>query len=154
MGQYRLCRMQQLKILNSQRMLQLILHVKSLQSCLNLCDPELWTIAHQVPLSMEFSRQEYWSGLPCPPPEDLPNPATEPASPVSYTGRHVLYHQYHLGSPQLTLVSHTFKILTRKISSSHHSPMMLLISYNLFSMCFEILGYYLGCIIFSLYHAN
>ena len=33
-----------------------------------------WTIAHQVPLSMEFSRQEYWSGLPCPTPGDLPAP--------------------------------------------------------------------------------
>ena len=38
----------------------------------------LWTVAHQAPLSMEFSRQEYWSGLPCPPPEDLPNPEIEP----------------------------------------------------------------------------
>ena len=34
-----------------------------------------WTVAHQVPLSMGFSRQEYWSGLPFPPPGDLPNPA-------------------------------------------------------------------------------
>ena len=34
----------------------------------------------QAPLSMEFSRQEYWSGLPCPPPEDLPNPGIEPVS--------------------------------------------------------------------------
>ena len=33
--------------------------------------------ACQAPLSMEFSRQEYWSGLPCPPPEDLPNPGIE-----------------------------------------------------------------------------
>ena len=33
-----------------------------------------WTIAHQAPLSMEFSRQEYWSGLPFPSPGDLPNP--------------------------------------------------------------------------------
>ena len=40
----------------------------------------LWTITHQVPLSMGFSRQEYWSGLPCPPPGDLPNPGIEPAS--------------------------------------------------------------------------
>ena len=38
------------------------------------------TIAPQVPLSMEFSRQEYWSGLPFPPPGDLPNPRIEPAS--------------------------------------------------------------------------
>ena len=39
-----------------------------------------WTVAHQAPLSMRFSRQEYWSGLPCPPPGDLPNPGIEPAS--------------------------------------------------------------------------
>ena len=34
----------------------------------------LWTVAHQAPLSMAFSRQEYWSGLPCPPSGDLPDP--------------------------------------------------------------------------------
>ena len=38
----------------------------------------LWTIARQAPLSTGFSRQEYWSGLPCPPPGDLPDPGTEP----------------------------------------------------------------------------
>ena len=37
-------------------------------------------VAHQAPLSMGFSRQEYWSGLPCPPPGDLPNPGIEPVS--------------------------------------------------------------------------
>ena len=41
------------------------------------------TTAHRAPLSMGFSRQEYWSGLPCPPPGDLPGPGTEPTSPVS-----------------------------------------------------------------------
>ena len=41
------------------------------------------TTAHRAPLSMAFSRQEYWSGLPCPPPGDLPGPGTEPTSPVS-----------------------------------------------------------------------
>ena len=39
-----------------------------------------WTVAHQAPLSMGFSRQEYWSGLPCPPPGDLPNAEIEPRS--------------------------------------------------------------------------
>ena len=39
------------------------------------------TVAHQSPLSMEFSRQEYWNGLPFPSPEDLPNPVVEPGSP-------------------------------------------------------------------------
>ena len=41
----------------------------------------LWTVAYQAPLSMEFSRQEYWSGLPCPPPGNLPNPRIKTASP-------------------------------------------------------------------------
>ena len=40
----------------------------------------LWTVARQVPLSMRFSRQEYWSGLPYPPPGNLPNPGIEPES--------------------------------------------------------------------------
>ena len=39
-----------------------------------------WTVAHQAPLSMGFSRQEYWSGLPCSPPGDLPNPGIKPGS--------------------------------------------------------------------------
>ena len=39
-----------------------------------------WTVAHQAPLSWGFSRQEYWSGLPCPPPGDPPNPGIEPTS--------------------------------------------------------------------------
>ena len=42
-----------------------------------------WTVALQAPLSMGFSRQEYWSGLPFPPPGDLPNTETEPASVAS-----------------------------------------------------------------------
>ena len=41
------------------------------------------TVARQAPLSMEFSRQEYWSGLPCTPPGDLPNPGIELMSLVS-----------------------------------------------------------------------
>ena len=40
----------------------------------------LWTVAHQAPLSMGFSRQEHWSGLPCPPPGALPDPGMEPGS--------------------------------------------------------------------------
>ena len=41
-----------------------------------------WATAHQAPLSMGFSRQEYWSGLPFPSPGDLPNPGIEPRSPA------------------------------------------------------------------------
>ena len=41
-----------------------------------------WTVAHQAPLSIEFSRQEFWSGLPFPPPGDLPDPRIELMSPA------------------------------------------------------------------------
>ena len=50
------------------------------KSCMTLAT--LWTVAHQAPLSMEFSRQEYWSGLPFPSPGDLPDPGIEPGSPA------------------------------------------------------------------------
>ena len=43
----------------------------------------IWTVAHQPPLSMGFLRQEYWNGLPCPPPGDLPDPRMEPMSLMS-----------------------------------------------------------------------
>ena len=52
------------------------------QSCLTLCDPMDY-IAHQAPLSMEFSRQKYCSGLPFPTPGDLPNLGIESVSLVS-----------------------------------------------------------------------
>ena len=41
-----------------------------------------WAIAHPAPLSLEFSRQVYWSGLPFPSPEELPDPRIEPGSPA------------------------------------------------------------------------
>ena len=52
----------------------------------------LWTVVHQTPLSMEFSRQEYCNKLPFPPPGDLPNPGIKPVSCVSYIGRWSLSH--------------------------------------------------------------
>ena len=51
-------------------------------SCVQLC-ATLWTAAHQAPLSMGLSWQEYWSGLPCPPPEHLPDLGTELTSLLS-----------------------------------------------------------------------
>ena len=56
-----------------------------------------WTVAHQAPLSMGLSRQEYWSGVPCPPPGDLPNPGIELWSSAL---QGVLYHHHRLGSHQ------------------------------------------------------
>ena len=52
-----------------------------------------WTVAHQAPLSMEFSRQQYWSGLPFPPLGDLPDSGIEPPSLTSLAfSRQILYH--------------------------------------------------------------
>ena len=61
------------------------------QLCLTLT---LWTVAHQAPLSTGFSRQEYWSGLPCPPPGDLPDPGIEQSFYPSSTweGRWSVFH--------------------------------------------------------------
>ena len=70
--------------------------VLSLQPCPTLCSPV--TVAHQAPLPMEFSRQEYWSGLPFPPPGDLPNPGTEPMSPASPALAGGFLPLCHLGS--------------------------------------------------------
>jgi len=64
-------------------------HAESLQLCPTLCEE---------PLSMGFSRQEYWSGLPCPPPGDLPDPGIEPLSPALQTDSLPLSH---LGSQQM-----------------------------------------------------
>ena len=50
----------------------------------------LWTVAHQAPWSMRFPRREYWSALPCPPPQDLPTPGME-LSYISCTGRGVFF---------------------------------------------------------------
>ena len=61
-----------------------------------------WTVAYQAPLFMGFSRQEHWSGLPCPPAGDLPDPgikAAYPAAPASQVDSLLLSHQ---GSPRRT----------------------------------------------------
>ena len=64
------------------------------KSCLTLVTP--WTVACQAPLSMGFSRQEYWSGLPFPSPGDLPDPGIEPASPALQADSYQLSYE---GSP-------------------------------------------------------
>ena len=66
--------------------LSILIYVVVAKSCPTLC--HLWTVAHQAPLSMEFPRQEYWSGLPFPSqPRDLIC-----TSSVSCIGRRILYH--------------------------------------------------------------
>ena len=64
-----------------------------------------WTVAHQAPLSMGFSRQEYWSGLPYPSPGDLPNPGIEPSSPMSPA---LHFTTEPLGKPKLKARPHNY----------------------------------------------
>ena len=59
----------------------------------------LWTVAHQSPLSMGFSRQEYRSGLLCPPPGNLPDPGIEPVSPMAPALQVDSLPLSHQGSP-------------------------------------------------------
>ena len=70
--------------------------VKSLSRVWLFATPQ--TVAYQAPLSMGFSKQEYWSGLPFPSPRDLPDPGIEPRSPALQTNALRLSHQ---GSPPL-----------------------------------------------------
>ena len=78
-----------------------------------------WTVARQAPLSMGFSRQEYWSGLPFPSPGDLPNPGIEPGSPVLQAdalpseppGNHIRDQFRILFTEIITLVLH-FSVFT------------------------------------------
>ena len=62
-----------------------------IRSYLTLATP--WTVACQVPLSVGFPKQEYWSGLPFPSPADLPDPGIKPRSPAGslLNCRHILY---------------------------------------------------------------
>ena len=62
----------------------------------------LWTVAHQAPLSMELSRQEYWCELPFPSPGDLPGPEIKPGSPAL---QEILYHVSRRGSPCICIKS-------------------------------------------------
>ena len=68
------------------------------------------TVAHQAPLFMGFSRREYWSGLPFPPPGDLPDPEIEAASPVSLALACGFFITQSLGNPFISVKeAHFFK---------------------------------------------
>ena len=90
---------------NSRRQAEKVLFPFCMHACMlshfsrvQLCATP-WTVAPQAPLSMEFSRQEYWSGLPCPPPGHLPDPGIEPTSTASPALQADSLPLSHLGSP-------------------------------------------------------
>ena len=83
----------------------------------------LWTIACQAPLFMGFSRQEYWSGMLCPSPGDLPDPGIKPASLTSPAlASWVLCYECHLRSPSFLIPKrkHHFTGLAWSVVSCRH----------------------------------
>ena len=80
-----------------------------------------WTVAHQAPLSVGFPRLEYWSGLPFPSPEALPEPGIKPTSPVSPALRVDSLPLSHQGSPHYRC--HFYQnSLELKLYEQAHSP--------------------------------
>ena len=64
-----------------------------------------WTVAHQAPPAMEFSRQEYWSGVPFPSPGDLPDPGIEPMYLLSFASAGVFFTTSATWEAKFTLLS-------------------------------------------------
>ena len=83
-----------------------------------------WTVACQAPLSMEFSRQEQWSGLPCPSPGDLPNPGID-------LGSSALQANSLLSEPRSSPLSH----------QGNHLPKTTLSHWSLGFQCTVLMGY-------------
>jgi len=78
----------------------------------------LWTIARQDPLSMEFARQGYWSGLPFPSPGDLPDPGIEPMSPSLASG---FFTTEPSGKPIMVVHLSLIRVLASGIAPQRHS---------------------------------
>ena len=83
-----------------------------------------WTAAHQAPLSTGFSRQEYWSRLPCPPPGDLPTQGSNPCLPHC---RQIHYHLSHQGRPDSLsdCVNHTSSCFGGQLPEDCCNPLMV-----------------------------
>ena len=86
----------------------------------------LWAVAHQALLSMGFSRQEYWKGLPFPPPGDLPDPGMKPLSPVSSALQADSLPFSHWGSPKTEILCEKYKHRITHLICSCFSPIFSL----------------------------
>ena len=86
-----------------------------------------WTVTYQAPRSMEFSRQEYWSGLPFPSPGDLPNPGIEPRSPALQTdtlpseplGKPTLNVSYYIKTTYIYIYIKYITLINKQLHSFH-----------------------------------
>ena len=121
----------------------------------------LWTTALQAPLSVGLSRQEYWSGLPCPPPGDLPDPGIQlHLLPLPLLHWHMgslpsklLLEEMSRGSKRSTFYMHTLFLCLMpplwNVSEHHHSRRMerdcLEMSEDVMMSCFSLLPFHLLC---------
>ena len=81
-----------------------------------------WTVARQAPLSMGFSRQEYWSGLPFPSPGDSSQPRDRTCvSCVSCIGRWILCHWQRSGKPDTGSVCSVFQLFSKQVKGVLHA---------------------------------
>ena len=105
----------------------------------------LWTAARQAPLSMGFSRQEYWSGLPCPPPGNLPDPVIKPTSLMSP----VLAGGFFTTST--TWEAHVYVRIGVNICVYMHVYMYALCIYGCMHICMSIYVYAYVCLCVWMY---
>ena len=109
-------------------------------SCFSHVQPIVtpWTIACQAPLSMGFSKQEYQSGLPCPPPGDLPNLGMEPTSPALQADSFLLSYQgspkIDISSVQLSSVTQSCLILSTPRTAAHQASLSITNSRSLLKL--------------------
>ena len=106
--------------------------VFSLFSCVRLFVTP-WTVAYQAPLPMGFSRQECWSGLPCPPPEDLPNSGIKPRSPTLQTDSLASEppgKPENTGMGSLSLLQQIFPTQGSNLCLLHCRPILYQLSYQ------------------------
>ena len=92
-----------------------------------------WTVVQKAPLSMGFSRQEYWSGFPCPPPGDLPNPGNKPRSPtlqVDYLLSEPPGKTKHMGVGSLSLLQGFFQAQESNKDLLHCKQIICQLSYQ------------------------
>ena len=104
-----------------------------------------WTAGHQNPVSMEFSRQEYWSGFPFPSPGDLPNPGIKPGSPAlqdSLLSEPPGKLMVLVGVPQINDVEHLFVCLL-SFGEMYIQSLCLVLIFNKY--LFILFNYLFGC---------
>ena len=97
----------------------------------NSLPPRPWAVAYRAPLSMGFSKQEYWSGLPFPSPRDLPDPGIEPGSSALEADALTLSHQEKLSNLSVQFSGSIVSNSLPPHESKHHASLSITNSWNL-----------------------